>query len=144
MAKIGFIGLGIMGGPMAGHLIDAGHELHLYNLPAIPPALAARGQVRSSGKDVAEHADIVIVMVPDTPDVETVLFAKDGVAEGLSRGKLVVDMSSISPVATKVFARRIRASTAITSMRRCPVAKLARKAPHCRSCAADRQLLSNG
>ncbi len=108
MAKIGFIGLGIMGGPMAGHLIDAGHELHLYNLPAIPPALAARGQVRSSGKDVAEHADIVIVMVPDTPDVETVLFAKDGVAEGLSRGKLVVDMSSISPVATKVFARRIR------------------------------------
>ena len=76
MAKIGFIGLGIMGGPMAGHLIDAGHELHLYNLPAIPPALAARGQVRSSAKDVAEHAEIVIVMVPDTPDVRTVLFAK--------------------------------------------------------------------
>jgi 2-hydroxy-3-oxopropionate reductase len=107
MTKIGFIGLGIMGGPMAGHLIDAGHELHLYNKVAIAPALAARAKVHRSSKEVAEHADVVIVMVPDTPDVEDVLFAKDGVAEGLSRGKIVVDMSSISPVATKDFAKRI-------------------------------------
>ena len=107
MTKIGFIGLGIMGGPMAGHLIDAGNELHLYNKVAIAPALATRAKVHRSSKEVAEHADVVIVMVPDTPDVEDVLFAKDGVAEGLSRGKIVVDMSSISPVATKGFAKRI-------------------------------------
>jgi 2-hydroxy-3-oxopropionate reductase len=107
MAKVGFIGLGIMGKPMAGHLIDAGHELSLFSLPSVPADLAARGKVCASAKEVAQNADIVIVMVPDTPDVEKVLFSKNGVAEGLSRGKIVVDMSSISPVATKEFAKRI-------------------------------------
>jgi|SRR5208337_525800 len=107
MAKVGFIGLGMMGRPMAGHLIDAGHELSLYNRSPIAPELAARGKVCASAKETAEHADVVIIMVPDTPDVEAVLFGKDGVAEGLKPGKTVVDMSSISPVATKDFARRI-------------------------------------
>jgi 2-hydroxy-3-oxopropionate reductase len=109
MAKVGFIGLGIMGRPMAAHLIDAGHELSLFNRSPVAAELASRGKTSGSAKEVAQNADVVIVMVPDTPDVEAVLFGKDGVAEGLSRGKIVVDMSSISPVATKDFAKRIEA-----------------------------------
>jgi len=92
VAKVGFIGLGIMGQPMAGHLIDAGHQLSLFSR-SVPAALASRGKVCRNGKEVAESSDIIIVMVPDTPDVEKVLFSKDGVAEGLSKGKIVVDMS---------------------------------------------------
>jgi 2-hydroxy-3-oxopropionate reductase len=109
MTKVGFIGLGIMGRPMAGHLIDAGHELSLFNRSPVAPELASRGKVSASAKEAAENAEVVIIMVPDTPDVEAVLFGKDGVAEGLKPGKTVVDMSSISPVATKDFARRIEA-----------------------------------
>lgn len=106
--KVGFIGLGIMGSPMAGHLIKGGHEVYLYSIPSVPQALLdAGGKACASGKEVAQSADIVITMVPDTPDVERALFAKDGVAEGLSKGKTVVDMSSISPVQTKEFAKRI-------------------------------------
>jgi 2-hydroxy-3-oxopropionate reductase len=109
MAKVGFIGLGIMGRPMAGHLIDAGHELSLFSRSGPPAELASRGKSCKSAKEVAENADVVILMVPDTPDVEAVLFAKNGVAEGLKPGKIVIDMSSISPVATKDFAKRISA-----------------------------------
>lgn len=109
MAKVGFIGLGIMGRPMAGHLIDAGHELNLFNRSPVAPDLASRGNVCKSAREVAERADTVIVMVPDTPDVEAALFGKDGVADGLGPGKTVIDMSSISPVATKDFAMRIEA-----------------------------------
>jgi 2-hydroxy-3-oxopropionate reductase len=109
MTKVGFIGLGIMGRPMAGHLIDAGHELSLFNRSPVAQELASRGKVSASAKEAAENAEVVIIMVPDTPDVEAVLFGKDGVAEGLKPGKTVVDMSSISPVATKDFARRIEA-----------------------------------
>lgn len=106
--KVGFIGLGIMGSPMAGHLIKGGHEVFLYSLPSVPQALIdAGGKACASGKEVAQNADIVITMVPDTPDVERALFAEDGVAQGLCEGKTVVDMSSISPVQTKEFARRI-------------------------------------
>jgi len=108
MSKIGFVGLGIMGTPMAGHLIKAGHEVFLYNIPAIPPALVeAGGKACASGKAVAQAADIIITMVPDTPHVQSALFDADGIAAGLSPGKTVVDMSSISPIATKDFARRI-------------------------------------
>jgi len=109
VAKVGFIGLGIMGQPMAEHLIDAGHQLSLFSRGGVPAALASRGKACRNGKEVAESADIIIVMVPDTPDVEKVLFSKEGVAEGLSKGKIVVDMSSISPLATKEFAKRIEA-----------------------------------
>ncbi len=112
MAKVGFIGLGIMGRPMAAHLIDAGYELSLFNRSPVAPELASRGKACASAKEAAQNSDVVIVMVPDTPDVEAVLFGKDGVAEGLSPGKTVVDMSSISPVATKDFARRIEAQGA--------------------------------
>ncbi len=108
--KIGFIGLGIMGAPMAGHLIKAGHEVFLHSRSNIPGALVdAGGKACRSGKDVAQQADVVITMVPDTPHVAAVLFDPEGVAEGLSSGKIVVDMSSISPVETKRFAQRIQA-----------------------------------
>jgi 2-hydroxy-3-oxopropionate reductase len=106
--KVGFIGLGIMGAPMAGHLIRGGHELFLNTRRDVPADLvAAGGRACASPAAAAEKADVIITMVPDTPDVETVLFGPGGVAEGLAPGKTVVDMSSISPVATKEFARRI-------------------------------------
>src|ERR1700723_1718641 len=108
MAKIGFIGLGIMGRPMAGHLLEGGHELFVHTRRAPPKELIDKGAVAcANGKEGGEKAEIVIIMVPDTPDVETVLFGAGGVAEGLSKGKIVVDMSSISPIATKEFARKI-------------------------------------
>jgi 2-hydroxy-3-oxopropionate reductase len=107
--KVGFIGLGIMGRPMAANLIKAGHTLHLKSGSKPVPAdlVEAGGRAYDSPKAVAEQADVVILMVPDTPQVEEVLFGVDGVAEGLRPGQLVIDMSSISPIATKDFARRI-------------------------------------
>ncbi len=111
MANIGFIGLGIMGKPMAGHLIAAGHTVHVYDLNPEPVReLASKGGVAcSSSKEVAQRSDIVFTMVPDTADVEAALFGEGGVAEGLKRGATVVDMSSVSPIATKEFARRLEA-----------------------------------
>lgn len=110
MTDIGFIGLGIMGRPMAGHLQTAGHRLFLHDVAALPEELIRYGAVAcTSGKEVAEKAEIIILMVPDTPHVEAVLFGTNGVAEGLARGKTVVDMSSISPLATKEFAKRVNA-----------------------------------
>jgi 2-hydroxy-3-oxopropionate reductase len=106
--KLGFIGLGIMGAPMAGHLLAAGHTLFVRTRSKVPEALAA-ATACASPREVAERADIVFTMLPDTPDVEAVLFGKDGVASGLSKGKTVVDMSSISPLDTKLFAQKINA-----------------------------------
>ena len=106
--KLGFIGLGIMGAPMAGHLRAAGHDLFVNTRSQVPQALRDAGAVAcASPKEVAQRADVIFTMVPDTPDVEKVLFAENGVAAGLSKGKTVVDMSSISPIETKAFARRI-------------------------------------
>ncbi|MCK9687886.1 2-hydroxy-3-oxopropionate reductase [Scleromatobacter humisilvae] len=108
LPKIGFIGLGIMGTPMCVHLIDAGYQLFVHTLRHVPEAIAStRATQCVTARGVAERADIIFVMVPDTPDVEKVLFDETGVAAGLSKGKVVVDMSSISPIATKLFARRI-------------------------------------
>ncbi len=108
MSNIGFIGLGIMGRPMAAHLIAGGHTLFVHDIGPVPQALLDQGAQRcGSGREVASRADIIITMVPDTPHVDAALFGKDGVGEGLSPGKIVVDMSSISPIATKDFARRI-------------------------------------
>ena len=110
MSKIGFVGLGIMGTPMAEHLIRAGNEVSLYSIPSIPQSLIeAGGKACASGKEVAQNADIVFIMVPDTPHVAAALFGENGIAEGLNAGKIVVDMSSISPVETKNFAKRINA-----------------------------------
>jgi len=107
MSNIGFIGLGIMGRPMAAHLVAGGHTLFVHDLAPPPGDLGAT--VCANAAEVARHAEIIITMVPDTPHVEAVLFGRDGVAEGLSPGKTVVDMSSISPIATKDMARRINA-----------------------------------
>ena len=108
MANVGFIGLGIMGAPMAGHLIAGGHKLYAHTRRTVPAPLIEAGALEcGSAKEVAQKADVIITMVPDTPDVEAVLFGEGGVAEGLSPGKIVVDMSSISPIETKAFAGRI-------------------------------------
>jgi len=108
MSNIGFIGLGIMGKPMAANLIKGGHTLFLHSRSGVPQELtAAGGKACASAKEVAQKSEIIITMVPDTPDVEKVLFGQNGVAEGLSRGKIVIDMSSISPIETKQFAKRI-------------------------------------
>ena len=108
--KIGFIGLGTMGRPMAGHLQAGQHKLFLHDITPLPQELIEGGGVAcKSGKEVAQQSDVIIVMVPDTPHVEAVLFGADGVAAGLSKGKIVVDMSSISPLATKEFAKKIEA-----------------------------------
>lgn len=114
MKNIGFIGLGIMGKPMAGHLIKAGHRLFLHSRSGVPEELIEQGgQSTASPKEVAERADVIFTMVPDTPDVEKVLFGEQGIVQGLQSRKglpcIVVDMSSIAPLATIKFAERIKA-----------------------------------
>lgn len=111
MAKLGFIGLGIMGKHMAGHLLAAGHTVHLFNRnPAPFKDLVRKGGIAcKSSREVAQNSDIIFIIVPDTPDVEAVLFGKDGVAEDVKPGSTIVDMSSISPLATKEFAKRLSA-----------------------------------
>jgi 2-hydroxy-3-oxopropionate reductase len=110
MSKVGFVGLGIMGRPMAEHLRAGGHELYVHDHKPAPAALIAQGAIAcASGKEVAQRAEVIITMVPDTPHVASALFDADGIAAGLSPGKIVVDMSSISPVETKLFAQRINA-----------------------------------
>jgi len=108
--NVGFVGLGIMGSPMASNLIKGGHSLFLYSIPDVPQALvAAGGKTCANGREVAQRSDIIITMVPDTPHVESALFSDNGIAQGLAKGKTVVDMSSISPLATKDFAKKINA-----------------------------------
>jgi 2-hydroxy-3-oxopropionate reductase len=110
--KLGFIGLGIMGTPMALNLIKGGHVLFVNTRSKVPQELADAGAtVCTTPAGVAERADIIFTMVPDTPDVEKVLFGENGVAQGLAKGggkgKVVVDMSSIDPIATKAYAKKI-------------------------------------
>ncbi|HYB54605.1 MAG TPA: 2-hydroxy-3-oxopropionate reductase [Alphaproteobacteria bacterium] len=109
MTQVGFIGLGIMGRPMAGHLMKAGHKLAtVKHKKALPEEIVGAGAVVcASAKEVAEKSEAIILMVPDTPDVEAVLFGAGGIEQGLAKGKLVIDMSSISPTATRAFAKRI-------------------------------------
>jgi 2-hydroxy-3-oxopropionate reductase len=119
MSKIntlGFIGLGIMGAPMAGHLVGTGLPVYVNTRSQVPAAIAATSAIAcASPAEVARQADVIFLMVPDTPDVEAVLFGEHGVAQALQAGggsgarKVVVDMSSISPMATKAFAQRINA-----------------------------------
>ena len=106
--KVGFIGLGIMGHPMALNLAKGGHQLFVYGKRTCPSAVKEAGAtVCDTLKAIAAQSEIVIVMVPDTPDVADVLLSPDGVVAGLSKGKIVVDMSSISPIETKEFAAEI-------------------------------------
>jgi len=105
--KIGFIGLGIMGRPMALNLKNAGHELIVPERPSLTHEIRAAAKAVATPKAVAAESEVLILMVPDTPDVETVLFGPDGVAEGLNKGALVIDMSSIGPIETKEYARKV-------------------------------------
>ncbi|ESS13147.1 MAG: 2-hydroxy-3-oxopropionate reductase [Burkholderiaceae bacterium] len=108
--NIGFIGLGIMGSPMAQNLQKAGHQLFIYSRSKVADELVQGGAtVCVSSAEVAKRGDIIITMLPDTPQVDEVLFGDKGVAAGLSAGKVVVDMSSIAPLATKAFAKKINA-----------------------------------
>ena len=110
MSKLGFIGLGVMGAPMAAHLIEAGHDVFVATRSKVPAnLLTGKAVACKTGKEVAEKADIIFLMLPDTPDVDKVLFGEDGVSLGLRKGKTVVDMSSISPMETKAFAKSINA-----------------------------------
>jgi 2-hydroxy-3-oxopropionate reductase len=105
---VGFIGLGIMGRPMVRRLIEGSHRLFLCDHKPVPEEFLSAGAIAGANPgEVAKNSEVLITMLPDTPDVEEVLFGKDSVLEGLSAGKVVVDMSSISPIATKDFARRI-------------------------------------
>ncbi len=106
---VGFVGLGIMGRPMSRNLMKGGHTLHLFSRSGVPEELtAAGGRPCRSGREVAERSEVVFTVVPDTADVEKALLAPGGVAEGLRRGAVVVDMSSISPTETRRFAGEIR------------------------------------
>jgi 2-hydroxy-3-oxopropionate reductase len=113
--NVGFVGLGIMGTPMAQHLQGAGHRLFVHTRSRVPEAIAASAAVIcASAAEVARNAEVIVIMVPDTPDVETVLFGPGGIADALGEAaagprRIIVDMSSISPTATQVFARRINA-----------------------------------
>lgn len=111
MANLGFIGLGIMGKPMAEHLLAARNTVYIFDVvEQSVQELTKKGAIAcKSNKEVAQNSDVIIIMVPDTPDVENVLFGKDGVSEGVKKGAIVVDMSSISPVATKEFAKKLAA-----------------------------------
>lgn len=108
--KIGFIGLGIMGKPMAINLVKAGHEVYGYdfNQVSVDSLVLAGGYAVSSGREAAERSEVVIVMLPNSPHVESALFDVNGIAEGLSEGQTVIDMSSISPVSSKNFAHRLK------------------------------------
>ncbi|WEV74331.1 2-hydroxy-3-oxopropionate reductase [Bifidobacterium sp. ESL0798] len=107
--KVGFVGLGIMGKPMAINVLKAGHQVVGYdrNTSNIAPVVEAGGEEGKSGKDVAQRCDVVITMLPNSPNVESALFDKDGIAEGLSAGKAVIDMSSIAPLASRDFGKRL-------------------------------------
>lgn len=106
--NVGFIGLGIMGRPIARRLLEDSHRLCLLDHKPVPPEFLAGGAKEgTSPRDVAENSEVIILMLPDTPDVEEVLFGKDSVLDGLTPGKIVIDMSSISPIETKKFAKRI-------------------------------------
>jgi 2-hydroxy-3-oxopropionate reductase len=105
--KIGFIGLGIMGRPMALNLKNAGHDLIVPERPSLTGEIRSAAKVVATPKAVAAESEVLVLMVPDTPDVAAVLFGPDGAAEGLRKGALVIDMSSIGPIETTEYARQV-------------------------------------
>ena len=112
--RIGFIGLGVMGRPMAGHLLSKGYPLAVFSRSRGPveTLVAAGAREATSPAELARQSDVIITMVPDTPDVELVLTGPNGVLEGIQKGALVIDMSSISPVSAKALAARVAAAGA--------------------------------
>jgi len=110
MAKIGFVGLGIMGKPMALNLLKAGHELVVYDIVAerMEELVKAGAREGSSGKDAAGKSDIVITMLPNSPHVREAVLGPNGVLEGARRGTVLIDMSSIAPLASREIAARVQ------------------------------------
>lgn len=108
--KVGFVGLGIMGKPMAKNILKAGYQLTVFDLnqSAVQELVASGAEKGDSGKDVAEKSEVIITMLPNSPNVEAALFNNEGIFDGLSSGKTVIDMSSIAPEASQEFARRLR------------------------------------
>jgi 2-hydroxy-3-oxopropionate reductase len=105
---VGFIGLGIMGKPMAENLIGAGYELVVFNRTREKAEELDGATVAESPREVAEQSDVIVTMLPDSPQVEEVLAGEDGVFEGVREGAVIVDMSTISPVVTEELAERAR------------------------------------
>ena len=108
--RVGVIGPGSMGWPMAGRLLDAGHTLIVHDIdpvPAVPPGTGATAC--RSGRAVARQAELIVAVLPDAERLEAALFGDDGVADGLSPGTILIDLSPLPPVASKAFARRIEA-----------------------------------
>ncbi|HLZ62808.1 MAG TPA: 2-hydroxy-3-oxopropionate reductase [Ktedonosporobacter sp.] len=107
--RIGFIGLGLMGKPMARHLLTAGYSMTVFNRsrPAIDDLVEAGAFGGESPRQVAEQSEIVITMLPDTPDVESVVLGRGGIVEGAHEGLLVIDMSTISPLTTQQMAAEL-------------------------------------
>ena len=97
--KIGFIGLGIMGKPMAKNLLKAGYELNIcdINEDAVADVAAAGGVPYKTAKETAACSDVILTMLPNSPQVKTVIEGKDGILEGMKQGTVIVDMSSIDP-----------------------------------------------
>lgn len=110
--KVGFIGLGIMGKPMAKNVLKEGYELMVFdfNKAAVAEVVAAGAKEGATGKEVAEFAEVVITMLPNSPNVKAALFSENGIASGLTAGKTIIDMSSISPVASREFAATLAES----------------------------------
>ncbi|MFD1319026.1 2-hydroxy-3-oxopropionate reductase [Loigolactobacillus zhaoyuanensis] len=109
MTKIGFLGLGIMGKPMAKNLVKAGEDVTVFDFKqaAVDELVSAGAKSAQNGKELAQNADVVFTMVPNSPNVEAALFNENGVAEGLTAGNTVIDMSSINPLASQGFAKRL-------------------------------------
>ena len=107
--NVGFIGLGIMGKPMAMNIQKAGHTVYAYDhhMERAEELIAAGGVACSCGKEVADKADVIITMLQNSPNVESAIFDENGLAEGLSAGKCIIDMSSIAPLASRDFAKRL-------------------------------------
>src|SRR2546427_3438271 len=112
--RIGFIGLGIMGKPMARNLLKAGYPLvvHSRSRPPVDEVVAAGAADGKSPRGVAQQSDIIITMLPDSPDVQQVVLGRDGVLEGIRAGAVLVDMSTISPLVTKEIAKAVTAKGA--------------------------------
>ena len=107
--QIGFIGMGVMGAPMARHLEAAGHTIHTtLNRSPLPEGLSA--SIHTTPAEVANHSEVLILMLPDTPDVEQVIMGENGLLSGEVSGRLIIDMSTISPIETARFADAVRAA----------------------------------
>jgi 2-hydroxy-3-oxopropionate reductase len=110
MKKLGFIGVGIMGKPMAKNLIDAGYKLIAYDIveKALNEIVEHGAERATSPKNIAENSDIIITMLPNSPDVKKVVLGENGVIEGVREGQILIDMSSIAPLVSREVAEELK------------------------------------